>query len=88
VEIAAVMIVGALVGRAGRHMLQSTFLEDGILATFVGVLGAMVTTVLAHALVGPVTLGASLLIAVFGTMGFFSIYVATVDSATGEKRHH
>lgn len=85
VEVAAVMIVGALVGRAGRHMLQSTFLEDGITATLVGVLGAMVTTLLVHDLIGPVTLGASMLIAAFGTMGFFSIYVATVDRAT-EKR--
>jgi uncharacterized membrane protein YeaQ/YmgE (transglycosylase-associated protein family) len=88
VEIAAVMIVGALVGRAGRHMLQSTFLEDGMIATLVGVLGAMVTTLLAHGLVGPVTLGASILIAAFGTMAFFSIYVATVDRAAGEPRQH
>jgi hypothetical protein len=67
-------------------MLQSTFLEDGMIATLVGVLGAMVTTLVVHGLVGPRNLGAWMLIAAFGTMAFFSIYVATVDRATGEGR--
>jgi hypothetical protein len=65
-------------------MLQGGFLEDGITATLVGVLGAMVTAVIVRAVAGPMNLGAFMLISAFGSMAFFSIYVATVDRATGE----
>jgi uncharacterized membrane protein YeaQ/YmgE (transglycosylase-associated protein family) len=82
VEIAAVMIVGALVGRAGRHMMEGNFLEDAMMTTLVGVLGALVTTVIAHGVAGPLSLGATILIAAVGTMGFFTIFLATIDRAT------
>jgi uncharacterized membrane protein YeaQ/YmgE (transglycosylase-associated protein family) len=81
VEIAAVMIVGALVGRAGRHMLEGGFIEDAMMTTLVGVLGALVTTVIAHTVAGPLSLGAIMLIAAVGTMAFFTIFLATVDRA-------
>jgi hypothetical protein len=85
VEIAAVMVVGALVGRAGRHMLEGGFLEDGFVATLVGVLGAMVTAIAAHALVGPLSLGAIMLVAAVGTMAFFSLFLATFDHAADQR---
>jgi uncharacterized membrane protein YeaQ/YmgE (transglycosylase-associated protein family) len=80
------MVVGALVGRAGRHMLTGGFLEDGFVATLVGVLGAMVTAIVAHLLVGPMSLGAAMLVAAIGTMAFFTIYLATVDRAADRHR--
>ncbi len=84
-EIAAVMIVGALVGRAGRHMLEGGFLEDHMMATLVGVLGAMITAVLVHAVAGPMNLGATMLASAIGTMGFFSLFLATVDRASDRQ---
>jgi hypothetical protein len=86
VEIAAVMVVGALVGRAGRHMLEGGLLEDGFVATLVGVLGAMVTAIAAHAVVGPLSLGAIMLVAAVGTMAFFSLFLATFDRAADRQR--
>jgi hypothetical protein len=80
-----VMIVGAVVGRAGRHMLEGGFLEDGMMATLVGVLGAMITAILVHAIAGPLNLGAVMLVVAVGTMAFFSIFLATVDRATDSK---
>jgi hypothetical protein len=87
VEIALVMIVGALVGRSGRHMLRGggDFLEDGFLATLLGVLGAMVTAVIAHSIAGPLNLGLLMLVAAIGTMAFFSLFLATVDRATDRR---
>jgi hypothetical protein len=64
-------------------MLEGRFLEDAFLATLVGVLGALVTAIIAHAVAGPLNLGAMMLTAAIGTMAFFSIYVATIDHAAG-----
>ena len=64
-------------------MLEGNFLEDAMMTTLVGVLGALVTTVIAHVVAGPLSLAATMLVAAVGTMAFFTIFVATIDRTAG-----
>lgn len=84
-ELLALMLVGGIVGRSGRFLFHARRVGDGIIATMVGMLGAMISAGVAHTLDVRPNFGGLLLLSAVGAMAFFSIFRLTTVPA-GEKR--
>lgn len=82
-QIVAVLVLGAVVGASGRYLFERRLSGDGIIVTLIGVVGAIVASVLARQIVGPQHNVAALFGGLVGAMALVSLYWAT-GSADGQ----
>lgn len=83
-DLIAVMLVGAAVGASGRFLFEGPRVPgDGVIATMLGILGAMVTAFMARGAALTPAGWSMVLVSALGAMAFFLLFRVAVGDLRG-----